>query len=281
MDRFAHMATRFLAWIGRGMFAMWQACRRFWGWLTRFVSHGADERVASWLDQYTLQAGPPLVRTRAFLLRLFQPPHNMKVKITLSTLLWLLALLLKVLMGGRIASFMLLGMTLCWFGDALLMRYPPVSRWVRQYFLWGMSAFALAQIFYLSALWQLYFAAASQTHWVLFSALAATEGTALIILSRTVLPNRRQPLPLRLGALAYALLIGAMAGFSLAVCIATVGRGWAVMLGGLLFFTSDMLIALMDFGGLRTPYREVSIWSTYVPAQMCLIIGAALLAQGL
>jgi len=65
-----------------------------------------------------------------------------------------------------------------------------------------------------------------------------------------------------------------MAGGAAGVCLATAGRGWAVLAGGALFMASDLLIALGDLGGIYMERKDRWVWITYVPAQLLLITGA-------
>ena len=57
-------------------------------------------------------------------------------------------------------------------------------------------------------------------------------------------------------------------------------RGSTMLLGGLLFYVSDTLIALNSFGSLRLKYQDLAIWTLYAPAQALLIAGVWLLSAG-
>ena len=58
-------------------------------------------------------------------------------------------------------------------------------------------------------------------------------------------------------------------------------RGCTMLLGGLLFYVSDTLIALNSFGSLRLKYPDLAIWALYAPAQALLIVGVWLLSAAM
>ena len=273
--------------------AAWWAAR--WAWfsgtglyrvLEKAFQFMTDNRVSKWMDRFTYvrRLPPELQDTRRRSVRLRAAWRGFLarggaawIKIRVSALLVGLAALLLVRERSAAMAWMCAGMGFSWLGDAMLMQYPPIRRAVRQYFLWGMGFFALAQGMYLMGLWTAYWRVGSQVTWPVWLLCGVYCLVALGELCWMVLPNRGQPLALRLGALVYALLLSLMAGLAAAVCVATRGRAWALLLGGLSFFVSDMLIALTDYGSLRLKHRDFWIWATYAPAQLLLLLGMAAL----
>ncbi len=232
------------------------------------------------LDELTLNDAKPFGRTRAWAKRLWRnaAENEQAVKIRISAILVLLASILTVIHPHRAMALVCAGVGFSFFGDAMIMRYPPIAKLVRQYFLWGMGCFAVAQILYQRAMLALYLGTGATAMWPLWIMVVAFGLLVLILLCAAVLFRPNQPLVLRAGALVYALLLAAMTGSTVAVCIATAGRGWPLMFGGLLFMISDLLIALTNLGGVHLEHREFWIWVTYVPAQLLLIFGTAALA---
>ncbi len=199
-------------------------------------------------------------------------------RIRISAALMVLAALLALFHPGPVMGLICAGMGFSFLGDAMLMEYPPIRSLVRQYFLWGMGFFAVAQALYTRALWLLYARGSGNLQWPLWLMIALFVIAGLVFMAWIVLFRHRQPLVLRIGATIYSVLVATMAGSAVAVCIATVGRGWPLLIGGPLFMISDLLIALRDFSGADMERGDTWIWLTYVPAQLLLIVGSAALA---
>lgn len=234
--------------------------------------------LGGYLDAYTSDNEPPFQRFRTRLARLAKNESVVNaIKIRISALLVLWAAILTAAHPGAPMALVCAGMGFSFFGDAMLMQYPPIRNMVRQYFLWGMGFFGAAQVCYLRAMWMLYARVRGVHPWPMYVAMSLYGLYALVLVGRLILFRPRQPLALRIGATVYAMLVAAMAGAAAAACFSTAGRGWGLLVGGLLFFISDMLIALTDFGGLKLAHKEAWIWGTYVPAQVLLITCTAAL----
>lgn len=232
------------------------------------------------LDEMTLNDAKPFRRTRAWMKYVWRQAaeNEQAVKIRISAMLVLTAGILTAIHPQKPMALVCAGIGFSFFGDAMIMQYPPIRGMVRQYFLWGMGCFAVAQILYQRAMLGLYLRAGSTAMWPVWIMVAAFCLLALILLCARVLFRPNQPLALRIGALVYALLLASMTGSTAAACIATAGRGWPLLAGGLLFMISDLLIALTYLGGVHLEHKEFWIWVTYVPAQLLLIFGTAALS---
>lgn len=259
----------------RPLARLWRWLKRTGNWLADLLTGqtGIAEGLGGWLDRLTLNDDPVFLRQRRWLSAFLERNGSQWFKIRLSALLLLSAGLVAVLHGGPASAWIAVGMGVSFIGDALLMEYRPISRLVRQFFLWGMIAFAAAQVCYIVALRPLYFQGGSYMMWPMYTMIGIYLVVSLLELLRTVLFNKRQPVLLRLCTLPYAALVSTMAGTAAGVCIATAGRGWALLLAGLLFYVSDMLVALTNFGSLKMRHRDFWVWLLYVPAQLLLILG--------
>lgn len=174
-----------------------------------------------------------------------------------------------------------------WIGDAMLARYAPVAGKVRDPFLAGMGAFAVAQILYISAF------ALSLSRMPALRARVPGEAlgvevlpTALLVLllmgllfwALCVLRAPKHTLPLKIAVLVYAELLCAMAALAFSASFTGDGVAWPLWAGGLLFMISDALIAVNLFTD-RIPERfyDALVWGTYAPAQIMLLVGASML----
>ncbi len=246
----------------------------------RVVRFLTEPVLGGLMDRYTADDAPPFRRFRAWLGYRFGllMRREQRTKITVSAALVLLAAVCGVCKSTTPMWLACAGMGFSFFGDAMLMQYPPIRNLVRQYFLWGMGCFAAAQICYLRALWMIYAQRSDGQLWPLALMIALYALFALLQLGRCILFREQQPALLRALATLYGLLVASMAGAAAAVCFATAGRAWLLLVGGLLFFISDLLIALTDFGGMKLPRKEAWIWGTYVPAQLCILLSTAVFA---
>jgi len=212
---------------------------------------------------------------------------SLRLKMFLSTLLLPLSLW-AALKHGMVWNYLVCAALGCgWLGDALLSRFPPVCGKMKETFLPGMASFALGHILYIIAF----------VHsLVLLPALrmpvpGEVQGLEILpgILPVFLLAGTLawvfwvfRPRPDRVlcaAALIYALILSAMAAFAL--CAGFTGSGFVpfLPLGGVLFMISDGVIAAHEFSGKIEDdgvYQRL-VWWTYVPAQLCLLLGSACL----
>ncbi len=171
-----------------------------------------------------------------------------------------------------------------WLGDAMLGYYPPVIGKIRDPFVTGMGMFSLAQITYTIA-FGISLSQMPQRHMRLPGAILGADiiGSLLPVYllagvffwAVTALKSKR-PWPLKIAALVYAELVCIMAAYACAAAFTGTTFVWPLILGGLLFIASDGVIALRIFQE-RFPNDlryEIAVWVTYVPAQLCLLLGA-------
>jgi uncharacterized membrane protein YhhN len=138
-------------------------------------------------------------------------------------------------------------------GDVALM-------WPKQGFLPGLVSFLLAHLAYLWAFTRTQRLAARPLPFVAYGVLAVA---ILSLLWPGV------PAPLRMPVLAYVACLAAMAAQAAVLWRCGAGRGAVLALGGLLFMTSDALLATNKFAG---PLPLASLWvlGTYWAAQWCI-----------
>lgn len=174
-----------------------------------------------------------------------------------------------------------------WLGDAMLAHYPPVAGRVRDPFIAGMGFFALAQIMYILAfrqslagmpLLRMRLPGAPIGLEVIGAVLPVYVLAAAAFWVFVVLRAERS-WTLKIAAFAYSVLLSAMAAFACAAAFTGASFAWPLLLGGTLFLVSDAAISLrifMDRLSRERTYQWV-VWGTYIPAQLCLLIGASML----
>lgn len=197
------------------------------------------------------------------------------VKLAFIGLLTLSATALALLRGQSCYFAAAAALLFSWLGDAMLGAWRPLARRVSNRFLAGMAFFGCAQLCYLFA-FSLYLhsrpGGGARVLAFLAAALAAGWGAWRLLVSGNVRDGLY-----RYGALAYALLLFAMAGLACAACFHAGRFIWPLLLGALLFVVSDGLIAGSVFGGKTPPRYELLVWATYAPAQLLLLTGFYLL----
>jgi len=168
--------------------------------------------------------------------------------------------------GDARRQALLAGLCLSLLGDVALL-------WPQQGFLPGLVAFSLAHLAYLVAFTRGVRLGASP---IAYAAYALLAGSVLAVLWPGV------PLGLRMPVAAYVLCLAAMAAQTASAW--RVARGtpavawlWRAALGGLLFLTSDALLA---FNRFHTPLPLAGLWilATYWAAQW--LIASALPLRG-
>ncbi len=149
--------------------------------------------------------------------------------------------------------WVLIGLLCSLVGDVALM-------WPQQGFLPGLVSFLLAHLAYLWAFTRTQPLAAVRWPFVAYAALASA---ILWLLWPGV------PAPLRGPVLAYVLCLAAMAAQAAVLWRSGAERGAVLALGGLLFMSSDALLATNKFAG---PLPLASLWvlASYWAAQWCI-----------
>lgn len=188
------------------------------------------------------------------------------IRIILSLSLVLTALLISLSLRNITGNLLLLGMIFSFIGDlfnagVIPLKNPRIG---------GMLAFAPAQILYIAAFYTLL-----ETGLSLYAGLIlAAFWLAIIISWWFFIRNPEKKLALNLGSLIYSLLLGTMLCFAFITALQLAGWWWMILVGAFLFFISDTIIGITDFGGLAMIRPHLWIWLTYIPAQMGILYGA-------
>jgi len=167
------------------------------------------------------------------------------------------------------ATRIFLGMAAGFVGDLIMARVIPTpSRLV-----FGMAAFGVGHCFYLAALLGLYYQSHFSTGWPQLAPWTGILGLcAWAWYAKVRRPSGSKGL--NAASLVYGLLIGAVAGFALA--LASHDRHYLGLAGGaLLFLTSDFVLGNWVIRGhLWTSVNDV-IWATYVSGQLLIVYSVA------
>jgi uncharacterized membrane protein YhhN len=159
-------------------------------------------------------------------------------------------------------------------GDALLAGYPPCFRPLKNRLIKGGLVFFAAHCLYILALIRVsgQSAAALLPHFalpaLLFLSLTAAHGYLFYFRAGSA-----EPRAFFAASMAYLLLVGMHA--AMAVCVFT-QKGdalWLNVAGGLLFFLSDAILLARKYVPSDEKRTSLLVWLTYVPAQLCLILG--------
>lgn len=235
-----------------------------------------DDRIEEEMDNR-----PLFPKIQAWYAMIWDDAHAKNTKLVISTCLWLLALLVKVLTGGSVTSMTLAGNTMAWLAVAMLIRYEPVRKWVRQYFLWGMALFCTALIGYLCGLITLYYHTQTHVAWLYALSLVLFAILTVLLLIGYVLMNRKQPLVIRIFASLNALALSAVAATSVTLCIATAGRGLVMMIGMFLLYGSIVRFGAKSIGAAQPQKQADSlVWALYTAGQFLFLIGIGLMSGG-
>ncbi len=168
-----------------------------------------------------------------------------------------------------------LAMAVSSLGDAVLAGYPSCFGRVRDRLPKGGLIFWIAHLLYIRAL------------------VIASGGDASALLPRFALPcafflgltvlhgllfaKKRDGFPasrmLFVAAFLYLGTVGIHAAAAIAVSLHTGGGFLLNIAGSLLFYLSDAILLARKYGAVRGHWTTALIWLTYVPAQLCLLLG--------
>lgn len=159
-------------------------------------------------------------------------------------------------------------------GDGLLAGYPRCFASVQNKLTKGGMIFFAAHVLYIPAL----VVASGQdlavllpSFWGPFSVFAA-----LTVLHGTLgfsHPSSRPPLTFFVPAFLYLLTVGVHGAAAVCVSMQTGGRFVLNAAGAVLFYLSDAILLARKYGVLQSERAEGWIWLTYIPAQLCLLLG--------
>ncbi|MBK9124081.1 MAG: lysoplasmalogenase [Chloroflexi bacterium] len=197
---------------------------------------------------------------------------RMGSSLTLVVAAWTFALLLRTTPHADIALLAAAGMTLGFVGDLFMAKLIIRSE---QSVFGGIGAFGLGHVAYIAAL----IGIASQfglqdaaPRWAALG-LALAFGAACWYV--VVLRGAASPSALHWAALPYALLLATTAGLAGGLALQD-ARFIPVAIGGLLFLTSDLILAAQLFNQAYFPWISDWVWLTYGPAQMLIVYGLGL-----
>jgi len=158
------------------------------------------------------------------------------------------------------------GMSLGFLGDIFMSGILNTPRWL----LWGMSAFGLGHLFYISAFWGVYskFGSGLGT-----TELAVVAGWLLAGIAgwyAVVLRGSEQVRMLRFAALPYALLLAIAAAAATLLTLQAPVFVFAAI-GATLFLLSDLILSLRLFRKMQFFLINDVVWLLYGPAQALIV----------
>jgi hypothetical protein len=189
--------------------------------------------------------------------------------LTLVAAAWTFAMLQRGNPNSDLALLMAVGMTLGFTGDLFMAKLIIKSS---ESVLGGMGAFGLGHVAYIVAL----IMAANRFGLTASTPRWAALGVALVFGAVcwyfVVLRGAETPSVMHWAALPYALLLSATAGLAGGLALQD-ARFIPVAVGGLLFLTSDLILAAQLFNQAYFQWIGDWIWLTYGPAQMLIVYG--------
>lgn len=189
---------------------------------------------------------------------------------------WVFALQANGTPNGDLALLTAIGMTLGFIGDLFMAKLIIPSD---MNVFGGIGAFGLGHVAYILTL----NAAASRFGLDDAAARWAALVLALVIGAVcwyvVVLRGSPKPSALHWAALPYALLLAATAGMAGGLALQD-ARFITIAIGGILFLTSDLILAAQLFNQAYFRWIGDWIWLTYGPAQMLIVYGLGLALSG-
>jgi hypothetical protein len=167
------------------------------------------------------------------------------------------------------AALLFFGMAFSFIGDVIMAQLLPLP----QYVLFGMGAFGVAHVLYISGYLRLGGVLGLQ------SSGARAVGLAVLLVLAVALwwmliRSPRTPAVLNYGSLGYALLLAAMAGLAVSLALQE-PRFVPLALGALLFLVSDVLLGHRLFQGGKFLLMGDLVWMTYIVGQLLIVFSTA------
>ncbi|MDZ4724576.1 MAG: lysoplasmalogenase family protein [Leptospira sp.] len=164
-------------------------------------------------------------------------------------------------------------------GDWFNLHFPVALKNNGEPLIGGIVSFAMAQLFYISAFFQL-------TPWnsVYTGVIPYVVTLVFLILPAVIfyfrVYNPKRPKPIMIFAFVYGLVLCFFVSLAVNAFIAFGGYWIFLMLGGLVFLLSDAVMGETTIHGGRHPVWEFQVpWITYLIAQSLLLIGFFLLSH--
>jgi len=170
------------------------------------------------------------------------------------------------------AALLCVGMAFSLLGDVIMAQLLPL----RQYVLFGMAAFGLAQVSYILAFVGLGRSLSLTDSTARLACLAGAYVIGVALWWRLVFSRRQSP-ALNVASLGYCLLLLTMAGLAMSVAVQE-PRLTMLAAGGWLFVASDLLLGHRLFRRRHFLLMGDLVWMTYISGQALIVYstGAAL-----
>lgn len=167
------------------------------------------------------------------------------------------------------AALLFFGMAFSFLGDVIMAELLPLP----QHVLFGIGAFGVAHVLYISGYLRLGGVLGLQ------DGRARTAGLAVFLVLAVVLwwaliRSPQTDAVLNYGSLAYALLLGAMAGLAVSLALQE-PRFVLLALGAVLFLVSDVFLGHRLFQGGTFLLIGDLVWMTYIVGQLLIVFSTA------
>ncbi len=167
------------------------------------------------------------------------------------------------------AALLFFGMAFSFLGDVIMAQLLPLP----QYMLFGMGAFGLAHVLYISGYLRLGGVLGLQDGWARAVGLAVLLVLA-VVLWWTLIRSPQTDAVLNYGSLGYALLLAAMAGLAVSLALQE-PRFVPLAVGAVLFLVSDVLLGHRLFQGGTFLLVGDLVWMTYIVGQLLIVFSTA------
>ena len=167
------------------------------------------------------------------------------------------------------AALLFFGMMFSFIGDVIMAQLLPLP----QYVLFGMGAFGVTHVLYISGYLWLGGVLGLQNGGARAVGLAVVLILA-IVLWWTLIRSPTTPTVLNYGSLGYALLLAAMAGLAVSLALQET-RFVPLALGALLFLVSDVFLGHRLFQGGQFLLVGDLVWMTYIVGQLLIVFSTA------
>ncbi|GBF51595.1 YhhN-like protein [Leptospira ryugenii] len=240
------------------------------------------------MSYYAVLVCIPLSICVAFLIHWYtlRPIQNSKNRLEVSrgtylgfSIQILLFAFLLFYLGGSVFLAPVFAIIFSFLGDWFNLQFPIALKNNGEPLIGGIVSFAMAQLFYISAFFQI-------LPWsMLYSgivpyllSLSFLILTGVIFYFRVYEPKRSKPI--MISALIYGLLLSFFVSLTANAYIQFGGVWLFLLLGGLFFIASDAIMGETTINGTRHPVWEYQVpWITYLLAQGLLLIGFFLVSH--
>jgi hypothetical protein len=167
------------------------------------------------------------------------------------------------------AALLFFGMAFSFLGDVIMAELLPLP----QHVLFGIGAFGVAHVLYISGYLRLGGVLGLQDSRARAIGLAVFLVLAMV-LWWALIRSPQTPAVLNYGSLAYALLLGAMAGLAVSLALQE-PRFVPLALGAVLFLVSDVFLGHRLFQGGTFLLIGDLVWMTYIVGQLLIVFSTA------